>query len=47
MWVVMMVVMMLPSLTPMLRHYRDGVGTIAEARLGWLTLLVGAGYFSV
>jgi predicted metal-binding membrane protein len=47
MWVVMMVVMMLPSLTPMLRHYRDGVGTIAEARLGWLTLFVGAVYFSV
>jgi predicted metal-binding membrane protein len=39
MWVVMMMAMMLSSLVPMLWHY--------EARLGRLTALVGAGYFSV
>jgi predicted metal-binding membrane protein len=39
MWVVMMMAMMLPSLVPLLWHY--------EARLGRLTALVGAGYFSV
>ena len=48
MWVVMMMAMMLPSLVPMLRRYREAVGTTAGgARLGWLTALVGAGYFSV
>lgn len=43
MWVAMMVAMMLPSLTPMLWHYRQAVG----ARSGWLTALVGTGYFCV
>jgi predicted metal-binding membrane protein len=47
MWVVMMMAMMLPSLVPMLRRYRDAVGGIAGTRLGWLTALVGAGYFFV
>jgi predicted metal-binding membrane protein len=47
MWVVMMVAMMLPSLVPMLLHYRQAVATTGETRLGWLTALVGAGYFLV
>jgi len=51
MWVVMMMAMMLPSLVPMLWLYRDAVGGIAgrapAPRLGWLTALVGAGYFFV
>jgi predicted metal-binding membrane protein len=47
MWVVMMVAMMLPSLVPMLWHYRRAVGTAGETRLGWLTVLVGVGYFFV
>jgi predicted metal-binding membrane protein len=47
MWVVMMVGMMLPSLVPMLWHYRQAVGRTGETRLGWLTALVGVGYFFV
>ena len=47
MWVVMMVAMMLPSLVPMLSRYRQAVGRTGEARLGWLTALVGVGYFFV
>jgi len=51
MWIVMMMAMMLPSLVPMLRRYRDAVGGVAgrtrAPRLGWLTALVGAGYFFV
>ncbi len=47
MWTIMMVAMMLPSLIPMLRRYRQAVGGTSEARLGWLTALVGAGYFFV
>jgi predicted metal-binding membrane protein len=47
MWVVMMVAMMMPSLLPMLRRYRAAVGDGGGARLGWLTVLVGAGYFFV
>src|SRR3989442_3929962 len=53
MWVVMMVAMMLPSLVPMLRRYRQafaGTGEIrlgprpvGERRLGWLTAIVGVG----
>jgi predicted metal-binding membrane protein len=39
--------MMLPSLVPMLRRYRNVVSAIAGTRLGWLTALVGAGYFFV
>jgi predicted metal-binding membrane protein len=47
MWVVMMVAMMLPSLVPMLARYRQAVGRTGETRLGWLTALVGIGYFLV
>ena len=47
MWTVMMVAMMLPSLVPMLWHYRQAVGRTVETRLGRLTALVGAGYFFV
>jgi predicted metal-binding membrane protein len=47
MWVVMMMAMMLPSLVPMLWRYRQALGTAGEMRLGWLTTLVGVGYFSV
>src|SRR5262245_47842520 len=47
MWVVMMVAMMLPSFVLMLWRYRQAVGRTSEARLGWLTALVGAGYFFV
>jgi predicted metal-binding membrane protein len=45
MWVVMMVAMMLPSLVPMLRRYRQAVGRTGETSLGRLTALVGVGYF--
>jgi predicted metal-binding membrane protein len=47
MWVVMMVAMMLPSLVPMLWRYRQAVGSTGNSRLGWLTALVGGGYFLV
>jgi predicted metal-binding membrane protein len=51
MWVVMMVAMMLPSLVPALRRYRQivrqAVGGTGERRLGRLTALVGVGYFVV
>ena len=47
MWVVMMVTMMLPSLVPTLRRYRQAVGRTGDTRLGRLTTLVGAGYFFV
>jgi predicted metal-binding membrane protein len=47
MWVVMMIAMMLPSLLPMLWRYRQAVGRAGDARLGWLTVLVGGGYFFV
>jgi predicted metal-binding membrane protein len=47
MWVVMMVAMMMPSLAPMLWRYRQAVGKTGAARLGWLTTLVGIGYFFV
>jgi predicted metal-binding membrane protein len=47
MWLVMMVAMMLPSLIPMLRHYREAVGRAGETGLGWLTLVVAVGYFFV
>jgi predicted metal-binding membrane protein len=39
--------MMLPSLVPMLQRYRRVVAGIAAARLGWLTAIVGTGYFFV
>ena len=46
MWTAMMVAMMLPSLVPALSRYRQAVVGV-DARLGRLTALVGAGYFSV
>jgi predicted metal-binding membrane protein len=47
MWLVMMVAMMLPSLVPMLSRYRRVVGSMSGTRLGWLTALVGTGYFFI
>jgi predicted metal-binding membrane protein len=47
MWVVMMVAMMLPSLIPILRQYREAVGRTGETRLDLLTVLGGVGYFFV
>jgi predicted metal-binding membrane protein len=49
MWIVMMVAMMLPSLVPMLWRYRQAVRRTGDGNigLGWLTALVGAGYFFV
>jgi len=47
MWVVMMVAMMLPSLVPMLRRYRQAVDRTGVTRLGRLTVLVSVGYFLV
>jgi predicted metal-binding membrane protein len=47
MWSVMMVAMMLPSLLPMLRRYRQAVGGTVETYLGRLTALVGVAYFVV
>ena len=47
MWVVMMMAMMMPSLVPMLLRYRQAIGTKRPWRVGWLTVLVGAGYFFV
>ncbi len=46
-WIVMMVAMMLPSLAPMLWRYREAVRGTDDTRLGWLTILVGTGYFFV
>ena len=46
MWTAMMVAMMLPSLVPMLWRYREVVEADDE-RLGVLTVVVGASYFSV
>jgi predicted metal-binding membrane protein len=47
MWIVMMVAMMLPSLVPMLWRYRQAVARTSNIPLGWLTTLVGVGYFFV
>jgi predicted metal-binding membrane protein len=47
MWDVMMVAMMLPSLVPQLRRYREVVAMTGAPHLGRLTTLVGAGYFFV
>lgn len=47
MWLVMMVAMMLPSLVPMLRRYREAVARTATARLGRLTALAATAYFLV
>jgi predicted metal-binding membrane protein len=47
MWIVMMMAMMLPSLVPMLWHYRRAVGKTRDTRVGRLTALVGLAYFFV
>jgi predicted metal-binding membrane protein len=47
MWIVMMVAMMLPSLVPMLLHYRQAVDIRGAGRRNRLTALVGVAYFSV
>ena len=47
MWTMMMVAMMLPSLVPLLRRYRQAVSGSGEIHLGPLTALVGVGYFFV
>jgi predicted metal-binding membrane protein len=47
MWIVMMIAMMLPSLVPMLRRYRQAIGGTTEMRLDRLSALAGAGYFFV
>ena len=47
MWVVMMVAMMLPSLTPMLWRYGQAIGAVGTTRFGWLTSIVGIAYFVV
>jgi predicted metal-binding membrane protein len=47
MWIVMMLAMMLPSLMPMLSRYRSAVRTRSALPTGWLTALVGSGYFFV
>jgi predicted metal-binding membrane protein len=46
MWVVMMVAMMLPSVTPSLWRYRASLGGINRTHAGWLTVLAGSGYFA-
>ena len=47
MWVVMMVAMMLPCLIPTLWRYRQALAGEGAKRPGWLTTLVGGGYFFV
>jgi len=47
MWAVMMVAMMLPSLVPTLWRYRLAVNRLSAPRRDSLTVLIGAGYFSV
>jgi len=47
MWSVMMLAMMLPSLLPMLWRYREAVRGYNNVHLGWLSVVVGGGYFCV
>lgn len=47
MWVVMMVAMMMPSLTPMLECYRRRIAGAGNASLGPRTAIAGVGYFFV
>jgi len=47
MWAVMMAAMMLPSLVPTLRRYRQAVAGAGGPRLGWLTALATSGYLLV
>ena len=46
MWTVMMVAMMLPSLVPMLRQYRQDASSLGALHLDRLTAVVSVGYFS-
>ena len=51
MWVVMMVAMMLPSLVPLLWHYREGIGTMGATRtvpvaVGVVVLIAGVFQFT-
>ncbi len=46
-WIVMMAAMMLPTLVPMLVHYRRTIRGQNVTHVGKLTALAGAGYFSV
>jgi predicted metal-binding membrane protein len=45
MWIVMMVAMMMPYLTPALWRDQQAVAAAGETRLGRRAVLVGAGYF--
>jgi predicted metal-binding membrane protein len=47
MWIVMMAAMMLPSFVPLLWRYQHAVERTVDTRLGWLTAVVGAGYFGI
>ena len=47
MWVVMMISMMMPSLVPMLVRYRKAIGKNSQEPMGWLSVLVGTGYFFI
>jgi predicted metal-binding membrane protein len=47
MWVVMMVAMMMPCVIPALWSYRQVLAGNGETHPGWLTALVGVGYFFV
>jgi predicted metal-binding membrane protein len=47
MWLAMMVVMMLPSCLPMLLLYRRSAAFRGEPNLGFMTLVLGTGYFFV
>src|SRR5258708_8693790 len=47
MWVVMMVAMMLPSLSPMLWRYRQAVGQQGATPLDRLTALAAVRYFVI
>jgi predicted metal-binding membrane protein len=47
MWVVMMVAMMLPAITPALARYRQAIRPLAGVPAGRLTLIVAAAYFTV
>ncbi len=47
MWIVMMAAMMLPSLAPVLWHYRLSLWSAEKTRRDRLTALLGLGYFFV
>ena len=47
MWLIMMVAMMLPSLTPTLLRYHDSLGRAGVRQAGLLTAIMAAGYFIV